>query len=163
MTSLRTLAAATLALAVIGIGAGCGSGGESAGGASTAAGGDFVTKANAICSAATDEFNALGNTQEYENVADFKDRFGKALAIAEQQYEDIATLNPPADIALDVQAYLKEGAASVVLTKELYDRVLGGEDIAAAEAGTLGTPDGQATIAARREAATNAGLEACAS
>lgn len=159
MTSLRAIVVAALAAASIGLVAGCGSGGTTT---ASGEGGDFVAKANAICAAATDEFNALGNTQDYENLADFKDRFGKAIAIAAQQYEDIATLEPPADIARDVQAYLKQGAASVALSQGLYDRVVGGEPIADAEAATLGTKDGQATFAARRKAAAAAGLDACA-
>lgn len=164
ITRPRRMIATACALTAIGLLAGCGSSGDSAGGsAATTASSDFVTQANGICSAATEEFNALGNTQEYADLADFKDRFGKAMAIAKQQYEDIAALEPPADIAADVKTYLDEGAASVEMTQELYDRVVAGEDISAAEAATLGTPEGQATIAARREAATNAGLEACAS
>ena len=160
----RRLIATALAISAVGLVAGCGNSGESSAGSSGGTtGSDFVAQANGICTAATEEFNALGNTQEYEDLADFKDRFGQAMAIAKQQYEDIAALTPPADIAADVKTYLDEGAASVKMTQELYDRVVAGEDIAAAEAATLGTPDGQATIKARREAATNAGLEACAS
>lgn len=160
----RRLIATALAVSAVGVLAGCGSSGDSPGGSAAAtAANDFVARANGICTAATEEFEALGNTQEYESLSDFRDRFGKAMAIAAQQYEDIAALEPPADIAEDVRTYLREGAASVTMTQELYDRVLAGEDIAAAEAATLGTPDGQATIAARREAATKAGLEACAS
>ena len=160
----RRMIATACALTAVGLLAGCGSSSDSSSGsAATTATSDFVAQANGICSAATEEFNALGNTQEYADLADFKDRFGKAMAIAKQQYEDIAALEPPADIAADVKTYLDEGAASVEMTQELYDRVVAGEDISAAEAATLGTPEGQATIAARREAATNAGLEACAS
>ena len=161
----RRIIATAVAITAVGLLAGCGSSGDSAesSSAGTTAASGFVARANAICSAATEEFNALGNTQEYADLADFKDRFGKAMALAAQQYEDIATLDPPADIARDVRAYLEEGAASVMMTKDLYDRVVGGQDIAAAEAATLGTTEGQATIKARREAATNAGLEACAS
>ena len=68
---------------------------------------------------------------------------------------DIAALEPPADIAGDVRDYLAEGDDSVMMIQKLYDRVMGGEDITAAEAATLGTDEGQASIAA--------GLEACAS
>ena len=120
----RTIATA-VAITAVGLLAGCGSSGDSAesSSAATTAASGFVARANAICSAATEEFNALGNTQEYADLADFKDRFGKAMAIAAQQYEDIATLDPPADIARDVRAYLEEGAASVMMTKDLYDRV----------------------------------------
>lgn len=164
LTRPRRIIATALAIAAVGSLAGCGSSSDSAGGgAASTAGADFVAQANAICVAANEEFQALGNTQEYEDLADFKDRFGKAMAIAKQQYADIAELTPPADIAGDVKTYLDEGAASVEMTQELYDRVVAGEAISDAEAATLGTPDGQATIKARREAATNAGLEACAS
>ncbi len=122
-----------------------------------------MAAANAVCSAATDEFNALGNTQEFESLDDFRTRFGAALAIARQQYADIRALDPPADIAPEVEAYLAEGGKSVALSQDLFDRVIAGADLADAEAATTGSAAGQATIAARRKAALAAGLEACAS
>lgn len=166
--SIRMIAAG-LAIAGVGLVAGCGGSGDDAStqsataastGADSAA---FVAEANGICTAANEEFVALGNMQEFEDLADFQDRFPKAIAIAEKQYDDIAALEPPATIEAEVTTYLDEGRQSVKMSQELYDKVVAGTDISTAEAETLGTEEGQATIAARREAATAAGLDDCAS
>jgi hypothetical protein len=138
MPYARRLVAVLAATAALGLVAGCGGSGD--GGGSTAAdAGAFVAAANAICSAATDEFNALGNTQQFDSLDDFRTRFGKALAIARQQYADITALDPPADIAPEVQTYLAEGGKSVALSQDLFDRVMAGEDLADAEAATTGS------------------------
>jgi hypothetical protein len=162
MPYARRLVAVLAATAALGLVAGCGGSGDG-GGSTAGSGGAFVAAANAICSAATDEFNALGNTQQFDSLDDFRTRFGKALAIARRQYADITALDPPADIAPEVQTYLAEGGKSVALSQDLFDRVMAGEDLADAEAATTGSAAGQATISARRGAALAAGLEACAS
>jgi hypothetical protein len=121
-----------------------------------------VAEANGICAAATAEFNALGNTQQFQSLEDFRDRFGKAIAIARRQYADISQLDPPPEIANDVTAYLEEGGRSVQMTEDLYNRVLAGEDLDVAEGATIGSAEGRSIIAARRAAAAEAGLSDCA-
>jgi len=140
-----------------------GCGGSDGGAATGASQADFTTQANAICRAANEEFVALGDMQEFADLADFRDRFPEAIAIAREQYADIARLTPPDDIASDVAAYLEQGDQSVAMSEDLYDRVMAGKDLPAAEAATIGSDEGQEIIAERRRAATDAGLEDCAS
>lgn len=143
--------------------AGCGGSSDDGTATSAAAGGDdFVAQANAICTEADEKYTALGDVSEFESTADFEDRFGQLIEIATQQYTDIEELGPPpADIAESVQEYLVAGGASVAATQELYDRVLGGEDIEAAREATIDSEAGVAVSTSREEAATAAGLDAC--
>lgn len=141
--------------------AGCGGSGDDAPATTGSAG--FVATANAICAEANTKFEALGNTQEFSSLADFRERFGKAIAIARAQYDDIAALEPPADIAADVATYLEKGTAGLARTEDLYQRVMGGEDLADAEAATIGSTAGQQIVTDRRQAALASGLDACAS
>lgn len=138
-------------------------GGSDGGAATGASQADFTAQANAICRAANEEFVALGDMQQFDDLADFRDRFPKAIAIAREQYADIARLTPPDDIAPDVAAYLQQGDRSVAMSEDLYDQVIAGKDLPAAEAATIGSDQGQEIIAERRRAATAAGLEDCAS
>lgn len=161
MRARRAIAAGIIAIAAGGAVAGCGGAGDAAT-TTPAADAGFVAEANGICAAATAEFNALGNTQQFQSLEDFRDRFGKAIAIARRQYADISQLDPPPEIASDVPAYLEEGGRSVQMTEDLYNRVLAGEDLDVAEGATIGSAEGRSIIAARRAAAAEAGLSDCA-
>ena len=160
MRARRAIAAGIIAIAAGGAVAGCGGAGDAT--TTPAADAGFVAEANGICAAATAEFNALGNTQQFQSLEDFRDRFGKAIAIARRQYADISQLDPPPEIANDVTAYLEEGGRSVQMTEDLYNRVLAGEDLDVAEGATIGSAEGRSIIAARRAAAAEAGLSDCA-
>lgn len=151
---------AILALAMA-MASGCG--GSDGGAVTGASQADFTTQANAICRSANEEFVALGDMQQFDDLADFRDRFPKAIAIAREQYADISRLTPPDDISVDVAAYLQQGERSVALSEDLYDQVMAGKDLPEAEGATIGSDEGQEIIAERRRAATAAGLEDCAS
>ena len=161
MGARRAIAVGVIAIVAGGAVAGCGGSGDAATTEPPADAG-FVAEANAICAAATAEFNALGNTQQFQSLEDFRDRFGQAIDIARRQYADISRLDPPREIADDVAAYLEEGGRSVQMTEDLYNRVLAGEDLDVAEGATIGSAEGQSIIAARRSAAAEAGLSECA-
>ncbi|MDA3005478.1 MAG: hypothetical protein O3B97_02305 [Actinomycetota bacterium] len=159
-------AAMSIALAVFlaaTMGAAWGCGGSDGGATTGASQADFVAQANAICRSANEEFVALGDMQQFDDLADFRDRFPKAIAIAREQYADISRLTPPDDISVDVAAYLQQGDLSVALSEDLYDQVMAGKDLPEAEGATIGSDEGQEIIAERRRAATAAGLEDCAS
>lgn len=140
-----------------------GCGGSDGGGATGASQADFAAQANAICRAANEEFVALGDMQEFADLADFRNRFPRAIAIAREQYSDIARITPPAEIASDVATYLQQGDRSVAMSEDLYDQVISGKPLPEAEAATIGSDEGQEIIAERRRAATAAGLDDCAS
>lgn len=140
-----------------------GCGGSDGGATSGASQADFVAQANAICRSANEEFVALGDMQQFDDLADFRNRFPKAIAIAREQYADIARLTPPDDLAVDVATYLQQGDRSVAMSEDLYDQVMAGKALPEAEAATIGSDEGQEIIAERRRAATDAGLEDCAS
>jgi len=161
-TGIRMVAAG-LAIAGIGLVAACGGSGDSSGTSSGAAASDFVTQANGVCATAYADFQTLGDMQSFTSLADFKDRFGKALALAKKQYADIEILTPPAGISKDVATYLKEGATSVATSQRLYREVASGTDLNQAVADTTDSAAGRANIKARRAAAIAAGLGDCAS
>lgn len=140
-----------------------GCGGSDGGPATGASRADFVAQANAVCRSANEEFVALGDMQQFDDLADFRNRFPRAITIARAQYADIARLTPPDDISADVAVYLQQGDRSVAISEDLYDQVVAGKDLPEAEASTIGSDEGQGIIAARRRAATAAGLVDCAS
>jgi hypothetical protein len=132
--------------------AGCGGGG---GGKTALSKAEFVSQANAICKDFQARIDKLGAPSGVEDLVTLA---GKAIPISEEGVAGLRALQPPAELQVDVDAWLATGDVNVAKLKEL---------LAAAKKKDLAaiskiSDAGQANSDQAKQLASKLGLTECA-
>jgi hypothetical protein len=130
--------------------AGCGGGGSDA----RLTREEFESQANAICAKYQKQLDALGTPASIEEIPDLVDQ---ALAILNKEIDEIAALNPPADMQTEFDALIEASNNTKAAADDLSQAAKDGDQAAVQKA----LDEGNAASDKADQIATELGLDSC--
>ena len=130
--------------------AGCGGGGSDA----RLTREEFESQANAICAKYEKQLDALGTPASIEEIPDLVDQ---ALAILNKEIDEIAALNPPADMQTEFDALIEASNNTKAAADDLSQAAKDGDQAAVQKA----LDEGNAASDKADQIATELGLDSC--
>jgi hypothetical protein len=130
--------------------AGCGGGGSDA----RLTREEFESQANAICAKYEKQLDALGTPASIEEIPDLVDQ---ALAILNKEIDEIAALNPPADMQTEFDALIEASNNTKAAADDLSQAAKDGDQAAVQKA----LDAGNAASDKADQIATELGLDSC--
>jgi hypothetical protein len=129
--------------------AGCGGGGEE-----PLSKAEFQSQANAICAKYEKQLNALGTPSSIDEIPDLVQQ---ALVILNKEIDEIAALNPPADLQTEFDALIEASNNTKAAADDLSQAAKDGNQAAVQKA----LDEGNAASDKADQIATELGLDSC--
>jgi hypothetical protein len=115
---------------------------------------EFESQANAICAKYEKQLDALGTPASIEEIPDLVDQ---ALAILNKEIDEIAALNPPADMQTEFDALIEASNNTKAAADDLSQAAKDGDQAAVQKA----LDEGSAASDKADQIATELGLDSC--
>jgi hypothetical protein len=115
---------------------------------------EFESQANAICAKYQKQLDALGTPASIEEIPDLVDQ---ALAILNKEIDEIAALNPPADMQTEFDALIEASNNTKAAADDLSQAAKDGDQAAVQKA----LDEGNAASDKADQIATELGLDSC--
>jgi hypothetical protein len=115
---------------------------------------EFESQANAICAKYEKQLDALGTPASIEEIPDLVDQ---ALAILNKEIDEIAALNPPADVQTEFDALIEASNNTKAAADDLSQAAKDGDQAAVQKA----LDEGSAASDKADQIATELGLDSC--